>query len=213
MTRRRSRTTRNVEGLRDRLLRLIGRTDVTTAGPGRRAARTPARVPVRTMRPRSSRARRQQRYDELVETMCRQHGVEVARWRSSMSGCAWEVVGRGGRVRRLIEAPYPRGPMSCAIFLHEIGHHAIGFHTFRPRCLEEHEAWRWALSAMEANGVTVTERVHRRVAASLAYAVEKARRRGLRRLPVVLVPFIDQPRPDGPVPRVGLDEPPRRERA
>lgn len=80
--------------------------------------------------------------------------------------------------------------MSCAIFLHEIGHHAIGFHVYRPRCLEEYHAWRWALETMEQEGFEVTDAVQRRVKESLRYAIDKARRRGLQQLPVELAPYV-----------------------
>ena len=99
---------------------------------------------------------------------------------------------------RLIEAPRPRGPMSCAVFLHEVGHHAIGFGRYRPRCLEEYHAWRWALAEMRARGFSVTPAVERRVTEALRYAVDKARRRGLRRLPAELVPYLRRPAGAGP---------------
>ncbi|MCP3903143.1 MAG: hypothetical protein GY715_05850 [Planctomycetes bacterium] len=132
----------------------------------------------------------QDRYDALVEEMKNAYGVRVHRWRGSSSGCAWEVHYDGGRVARLIEAPRPRGPVSCAIFLHEIGHHAIGFRRFRPRCLEEYHAWRWALAAMREHGFNVTPAVERRMGESLRYAVAKARRRGLREVPAELLPYV-----------------------
>lgn len=134
-------------------------------------------------------SRMPQRYDALVLEMKKTHGVRVRKWRSNSSGCAWEVHYASGAVTRLIESPYPRGPMSCAIFLHEIGHHAIGFGRYRPRCLEEYHAWRWALAEMEARGFNVTDRVRRRMCDSLEYAVAKAMRRGLRQLPAELAPY------------------------
>jgi hypothetical protein len=94
---------------------------------------------------------------------------------------------------RLIESPYPRGPMSCVVFLHEVGHHAIGFGRYRPRCLEEYKAWEWALAEMERQGFNITDAVRRRHADALRYAVAKACRRGLKRLPVELLPYC----PDG----------------
>ena len=81
--------------------------------------------------------------------------------------------------------------MSCAVFLHEVGHHAIGLGTYRPRCLEEYHAWRWSLETMLELGFNVTEAVRRRRDESLHYAVAKARRRGLKRLPGELVPFLE----------------------
>lgn len=132
----------------------------------------------------------QQRYDALVVEMKRTYGVRVRKWRSSSSGCAWEVKYDNGSLRRLIESPYPKGPMSCAIFLHEIGHHAIGFRTYKPRCLEEYHAWKWALETMEERGFNVTDAVRKRMHDSLRYAVAKARRRGLQHLPVELLVYL-----------------------
>ncbi|MEM8758603.1 MAG: hypothetical protein AAGF47_12590 [Planctomycetota bacterium] len=126
----------------------------------------------------------------MTRQMLAEHGVRVRKWRSSMSGVAWQVTYQDGTVSRLIESPKPKGPMSAAVFLHEIGHHAIGFSVYKPRCLEEYHAWRYSLEQMQIWGVTVTERVQRRVHDSLHYAVAKARRRGLKRLPNELVPFL-----------------------
>ncbi len=131
----------------------------------------------------------QRRYDALVVEMKKTYGVKVRKWRSHTSGCAWEVKGADGSLGKLIEAPYPRGPMSCAVFLHEIGHHAIGFNRYRPRCLEEYHAWAWALETMKAQQFNITQAVLRRRDAALHYAVAKARRRGLKRLPVELLPW------------------------
>jgi len=130
------------------------------------------------------------RYEAITREMLSEHGVRVRKWRSSMSGVAWEVHFRDGGVSRLIEAPRPRGPMSAAVFLHEIGHHAIGFRRYSPRCLEEYHAWRFALETMEARGLNVTGAVRRRMHESLHYAVCKAHRRGLKRLPVELEPYM-----------------------
>ena len=134
----------------------------------------------------------QERYDLLVVKMKQKYGIRVRRWRKSMSGVAWEVHYRDGSVSRLIESPYPRGPMSAAIFLHEIGHHAIGFRRYRPRCLEEYHAWKWAVEEMENQGILVTERVKKRMHDSLRYAVAKAMRRGLKRLPQELIPYVPE---------------------
>ena len=81
--------------------------------------------------------------------------------------------------------------MSCAVFLHEVGHHAIGLGAYRPRCLEEYHAWRWSLETMLELGFNVTEAVRRRRDESLHYAIAKASRRGLKRLPGELVPFLE----------------------
>jgi len=152
------------------------------AAPARAVQSAPASVPRR--RPM------QDRYDALVVEMKTVHGFRIRKWRSSSSGCAWEVHYRDGRVVRLIESPAPRGPMSCAIFLHEVGHHAIGFGRYRPRCLEEYHAWRWSLQTMREYGFNVTPAVEKRMADSLRYAVHKARRRGLQSVPAELLPYV-----------------------
>ena len=155
-------------------------------------AQPAAEPPRRRAGPPSSEAptsRSQKRYDALVDQMKTAHGIRVHRWRSSTSGCAWELKDRRGAVTRMIESPYPRGPVSTAVFLHEVGHHAIGFNRDRPRCLEEWAAWEWSLAAMETHGITITQRVVRRRDAALRYAVSKAIRRGIKRIPAELLPW------------------------
>ncbi len=135
------------------------------------------------------RTRRSELYARLVEHMKQAHGVRVHRWRSRTTGCAWQVHYTDGTTARLIEAPYPKGPVSCAVFLHEIGHHAIGFHRYKPRCLEEFMAWRWALDTMQQWGMNITPSVQRRVQLNLRYAVAKAKRRGLKNVPDELLEY------------------------
>lgn len=153
----------------------------------------PARPAVAPRRAAPDRSAAADRYEALTRRMLAEHRVRVRRWRTSMTGVAWEVHYQDGQISRLIEAPRPRGPMSAAIFLHEIGHHAIGFTRYKPRCLEEYHAWAWAVRAMEEHGVTVTDAVRRRMHESLHYAVAKAARRGLRMLPQELLPFVEPP--------------------
>ena len=129
---------------------------------------------------------KQDRYDALVEEMKRTHNFRVRKWRKSSSGVAWLIRYRSGKIVRLIEAPYPRGPMSCAIFMHEVGHHAIGLGVYKPRCLEEYHVWVWALREMRERGFNVTPAVEKRMRDSMKHAVGKARRRGLRDLPAAL---------------------------
>lgn len=137
----------------------------------------------------------QEYYDHVVRLMLARYNVKVRKWRKSSSGVAYELLYRDGTIKRLIESPYPKGPMSMAIFLHEIGHHAIGFHVYKPRCLEEYHAWAFAIAAMEEHGLNITDSVRRRMHRSLHYAVSKASRRGLKTLPAELVPFLhDLPR-------------------
>ncbi|MDG2201451.1 MAG: hypothetical protein P8K80_09770 [Phycisphaerales bacterium] len=162
---------------------------------------SPRRSSSSRRRPRSTSAprpaggrvtRAQQRYDDLVDELKQDWNIRIHKWRSSTSGCAWEVRDRSGNRTRLIESPYPRGPMSCVVFLHEVGHHAIGFGRYKPRCLEEYKAWEWALDQMQARGLNITNAVRKRHEDALRYAVAKACRRGLKRLPVELEPYLPE---------------------
>jgi len=130
-----------------------------------------------------------ERYAVMQKTMLKEHGIRVRKWRSSSSGVAWQLKWHDGTTSRLIESPKPKGPMSAAIFLHEIGHHIIGFNTYKPRCLEEFHAWMYSLVEMESWGIQVTQAVRNRVHDSLYYAVAKAKRRGLRALPEELIVY------------------------
>jgi hypothetical protein len=136
-----------------------------------------------------------ERYDQITREMLHLYGVRVRRWRNSMSGLAWQITYQDGRVAKLIESPRPKGPMSVAVFLHEIGHHAIGFNVYKPRCLEEYHAWVFALQQMEALGLNVTDSVRCRMHQSLRYAVQKAQRRGIKALPEELLPYTKPWRP------------------
>lgn len=155
----------------------------------------PVARPARPRREQSSAGAEsmQAKYDAVVRLMLETHRIRVRKWRKSMSGIAWYVTYQDGKVNRLIESPRPKGPMSIAIFLHEIGHHAIGFNVYKPRCLEEYHAWRWSLEQMEAHGLNITDAVRHRVAMSLWYAVQKAQRRGIRELPAELLPYTQRP--------------------
>lgn len=133
------------------------------------------------------------RYERVTREMLARYDIKVRKWRTSMSGMAWELRYRDGSRKRLLESPRPKGPMSMAIFLHEVGHHAIGFNRYKPRCLEEYHAWAWSLAAMEAERLNVTDAVRRRMHESLWYAVSKARRRGLKDLPAELEAFTERP--------------------
>lgn len=124
-----------------------------------------------------------ERYDAMTRELLALHKIKVRKWRTSMSGVAWQVRYRDGSAANLIEAPRPKGPMSAAVFLHEVGHHAIGLNVYKPRCLEEYQAWAWAIGAMERHGIAVTDNVRYRMHQSLAYAVAKAQRRGIKEIP------------------------------
>jgi hypothetical protein len=131
-------------------------------------------------------------YAPIVQEMKREYSLRVRRWRRQMSGCAWQVRYADGRVVNWIEAPLPKTPISLAIFLHEVGHHAVGFHTYRVRCEEEYHVWVWALRQMRAYGVEPDARVLKRFDRSMQYAVNKALRRGAKRLPAPLHQFLPQ---------------------
>ena len=129
-------------------------------------------------------------YSPIVERFKRRFDLRVRKWRTSMSGCAWRVYHHDGRVVNWIEAPFPRTPSSLAIFLHEVGHHAIGFQTYKRRCEEEYHVWVWALNQMRKLGVMPDQRVRKRFELSMQYAVRKAMRRGLKNLPAPLAQFL-----------------------
>jgi hypothetical protein len=127
---------------------------------------------------------------DIVRQMKRRHEIRVRKWRRSMSGCAWRVYYHDGRVINWIEAPRPKTPLSLAIFLHEVGHHVIGFDRFKKRCEEEYHVWRWAIAQMRDLGVQPDKKVQRRFELSMQYAVGKALRRGIKELPKPLQQFM-----------------------
>jgi hypothetical protein len=132
-------------------------------------------------------------YRSIVADVRQRHDVRIKRWRRNMTGCAWRVDYHDGRAINWVEAPYPKSPISLAIFLHEVGHHAIGFATYRLRCEEEYHAWNWALAEMRRIGVAPDAKVRRRAELSMRYAVDKAMRRGLKQLPVALQRYAPEP--------------------
>jgi hypothetical protein len=118
------------------------------------------------------------------------YDIRIKKWRRNMSGCAWRVYHADGRIVNWIEAPVPRTPISMAIFLHEVGHHVIGFDRYQRRCEEEYHVWIWALNQMQQLGIRVDAKVNRRFELSMQYAVDKAVRRGLKALPKQLMQFL-----------------------
>jgi len=128
-------------------------------------------------------------FEKIVRAMKRRYDLRVKRWRKTMSGCAWQVYHADGRTVNWVEAPYPRTPISLAIFLHEVGHHVIGFEKYKKRCEEEYHAWVWAIAEMKKAGIQPDARVLRRFNLSIQYAVDKAVRRGIKTLPAALQPY------------------------
>lgn len=150
----------------------------------------PVRVPASAAAPGPVRVTKKAAlYDTMTREMLQRYDIRVRKWRSSMSGVAWYVTYRDGSVQRLLESPKPKSPMSAAIFLHEVGHHAIGFNVYKPRCLEEYHAWQYSLAQMRQWNIPITPRVMQRYQRSMKYAVGKAKRRGIRELPSELLPF------------------------
>lgn len=129
------------------------------------------------------------KYEHMKDTLLAENGITVQKWRTNMSGVAILAVGSRGERYKLLESPYPRGPVSAAVFCHEVSHHILGVGSIKPRCLEELAAWDGAIELMERFGIRVTERVLDRRERSLRYAVYKARRSGLKSLPSQLEPF------------------------
>jgi hypothetical protein len=125
----------------------------------------------------------------IVRNSRQKYDLRVRKWRKSMSGCAWRVYHADGRTVNWIESPYPKSPISLAIFLHEVGHHVIGFERYKKRCEEEYHVWVWAIKEMKKLGVEPDERVLRRFNLSMQYAVDKAVRRGIKELPETLHRF------------------------
>jgi len=128
-------------------------------------------------------------FSPIVALMKKRYDLRVKRWRKAMSGCAWRVYHHDGRVMNFLEAPFPRTPLSLSIFLHEVGHHAIGFQRYKRRCEEEYHVWLWALEQMKKLGVTPDAKVAKRFELSMQYAVGKALRRGIKTLPEALLQF------------------------
>jgi len=139
--------------------------------------------------PSEGRRARRAFFEQLVLEMKQTFDISIRKWRSGMSGVAYELHYSNGDVKRLISSPHPRSPVSACIFLHEVGHHAIGFRKFRPRCLEEYHVWQWAFSQMRMRGIPIDARVEKHYRRSMQHYVCLAKRRGLRQVPPELLEF------------------------
>lgn len=131
-------------------------------------------------------------FEPIVRRVKIEHDIRVKRWRRHMSGCAWQVRHADGRVIRWIESPYPRTPISLSLFLHEVGHHVIGFEAYPTRCEEEYHAWNWAMEQMRSISVPPDGKVILRYELSMRYEVEKAIRRGRQAIPAQLARFYSE---------------------
>jgi len=155
--------------------------------PRRRAPSAVALVPASKLKSR------QRVYDAMVEELKSKYHIAIRKWRKHMSGVAYELKFRDGRIKRLITAPRPRSPVSASIFLHEVGHHAVGFRRYKPRCLEEYYVWQWAFREMQARGIAIDERVVKHYRRSMYHYVRMAKRRGLKDLHGELLQFVEWP--------------------
>jgi len=88
---------------------------------------------------------------------------------------------------RRIKAPKPVGKMSLFIYLHECGHAHLG-HCYnrkvcpKPRYLQEYEAEQWAIRVFRQEGLSVPRRVLQRAKEYVAMKVQRADRRGVKRV-------------------------------
>ncbi|NNM87649.1 MAG: hypothetical protein HKL95_03930 [Phycisphaerae bacterium] len=141
---------------------------------------------------------RRQFFARIVEHEKKRYQISIRKWRSTMSGVAYELHYSNGQVKRMVAAPRPKSPVSCAIFLHEVGHHAIGFRKFRPRCLEEFHVWQWAFAEMGRWNIPIDQRVRHHYQRSMYHYVQLAKKRGLQHLPEILRQFQHGPTSAGP---------------
>jgi hypothetical protein len=114
----------------------------------------------------------------MTSELREKYKITVKKWRQRMTGIAYELTYRDGTIKRLISAPRPRSPVSAAIFLHEVGHHAIGFKRYESCCLEEHYVWQWTFREMEARSIPITPRVMKHFRRSMYHYVHRCRKIG-----------------------------------
>lgn len=133
---------------------------------------------------------RQALYAVMVRELNQKYRISVRKWRHQMSGAAYELHYSHGGIKRIILAPKPRGCVSAAIYLHEVGHHAIGFGRYKLRCLEEYYVWQWAFREMRHREISIDHRVLRHYKQSMCHYVRQARREGIKDFPALLHPFV-----------------------
>lgn len=111
-------------------------------------------------------------YLTAAQTILRESGCTVAKWRTGMGGVA--------RVRDpdwAIECPEPRGPISYAVLAHEVAHQLLHRTGSLPRWREELEAWLWAIDTFERFDLPGVERVRADAVKYMNHAVHKSLRR------------------------------------
>lgn len=153
----------------------------------------PARPLTLPIKPKPARSLSRFAYRDMVSDLKTRYKIRVRKWQTRMAGAAYELTYADGRIKRLIAAPHPRGPVSAAIFLHEVGHHAIGFRRYSQRCLEEYYVWQWAFREMSARGIPVDPRVMRHYRRSMYHYIQRERARGVHHFPPELHTFAHWP--------------------
>ena len=101
--------------------------------------------------------------------------IRVRLWRSSLTGCA-------NVAKSEIEVPKPLTRKSLYIFLHEIGHVAIGHLGKKKRHVEEYEAEQFAHERMRELGFAVPRSQTERAKAYVARKIGQAYARGAKRI-------------------------------
>ena len=111
-------------------------------------------------------------YQDAADVLLRETGCTVRKWRQNTTGTAYTKSDDWG-----IESPRPRGPLSFAVFAHEVGHQLLHRHNSAPRWLEEIEAWEYALEQFDRFELDGKDDAQTRGAKSLRYAAHKASQR------------------------------------
>jgi hypothetical protein len=115
---------------------------------------------------------RAEAYERAAAALLASSGCTVRRYRTKTTGTAYTTSDDWG-----IEVPRPRGPVSFAVFAHEVAHQLLHRSNSKPRWLEEIEAWEFALDCFPRFELSGVERARRDAARSLRYAFLKAGRR------------------------------------
>ena len=92
-----------------------------------------------------------ERYWAIALEEAARHDVTIKRFRPSLSGKAFVS-------QRTITAPRPRTRRRLRVFLHEVGHIALGHSDPKPRYVAEQEADEWAFETMRRHGIRVRRR-------------------------------------------------------
>jgi hypothetical protein len=111
-------------------------------------------------------------YEQAAAVLLRESGCTIRSYRSRNTGVAHTDAADWG-----IEVPHPRGPVSFAVFAHEVGHQLLHRNSSRLRWLHEVEAWEYALAQFDRFDLPGVERARVDAALSLRYAAAKTLRR------------------------------------